>query len=176
MKSSASASPSWMKKVSVFMEEKHVAGTLLTFFRKYTMLFALVLVTLFFCTKQDAKGNTLMLQPGNITGLILDNAYVLVLATGMLMCILTGGNIDLSVGSVLCFAGAIGSKMMAEGANAWLALGVMLFIGLLVGLFQGFWIAKVRVPAFIATLAGMYAFRGLASIVLEGMRSDITNV
>ena len=64
---------------------------------------------------------------------------------------------------------------MAAGINMWLAVAVMLVIGLLIGVFQGFWIAKVRVPAFIATLAGMYAFRGFTNVVLNGMRVDINN-
>ena len=93
----------------------------------------------------------------------------------MLMCILTGGNIDLSVGSVVCFTAAVGCVMMASGINMWLTVLVMLLIGLGIGIFQGFWIAKVRVPAFIATLAGMYAFRGFSNVVLNGYRVDITN-
>ena len=93
----------------------------------------------------------------------------------MLMCILTGGNIDLSVGSVVCFTAAVGCVMMASGINMWLAVLAMLLIGLAIGVFQGFWIAKLRVPAFIATLAGMYAFRGFSNVVLNGYRVDITN-
>ena len=143
------------------------------FFRKYTMIIALVMVTIVFALWPGKKG--LILQPANVTGLIAENAYVFVLATGMLLCILTGGNIDLSVGSVVCFAAAIGCVMMAGGVSMWLAVIVMLAIGLAIGAFQGFWIAKVRVPAFIATLAGMYAFRGFANVVLNGYRVDITN-
>lgn len=143
------------------------------FFRKYTMIIALVVVTVVFALWPGKKG--LILQPANVTGLIAENAYVFVLATGMLLCILTGGNIDLSVGSVVCFAAAIGCVMMAGGVSMWLAVAVMLAIGLAIGAFQGFWIAKVRVPAFIATLAGMYAFRGFANVVLNGYRVDITN-
>ena len=143
------------------------------FFRKYTMIIALVVVTVVFALWPGKKG--LILQPANVTGLIAENAYVFVLATGMLLCILTGGNIDLSVGSVVCFAAAIGCVMMASGVSMWLAVIVMLAIGLAIGAFQGFWIAKVRVPAFIATLAGMYAFRGFANVVLNGYRVDITN-
>ena len=143
------------------------------FFRKYTMIIALVVVTIVFALWPGKKG--LILQPANVTGLIAENAYVFVLATGMLLCILTGGNIDLSVGSVVCFAAAIGCVMMAGGVSMWLAVAVMLAIGLAIGAFQGFWIAKVRVPAFIATLAGMYAFRGFSNVVLNGYRVDITN-
>ena len=141
------------------------------FFQKYTMIIALAVVTVVFSILSEGK----LLAPSNIRGLLNENAYVFVLATGMLLCILTGGNIDLSVGSVLCFAAAVGCSMMAGGINMWLAVVVMLLIGLAAGVFQGFWIAKVRVPAFITTLAGMYAFRGLTNVVLNGLRVDITN-
>ncbi len=143
------------------------------FFRKYTMIIALVAVTIVFAMWPGKRG--LILQPANLTGLIAENGYVFVLATGMLLCILTGGNIDLSVGSVVCFTAAIGCLMMAAGINMWLTVLTMLAIGLAIGAFQGFWIAKLRVPAFIATLAGMYAFRGFANVALNGYRVDITN-
>ena len=87
----------------------------------------------------------------------------------MLLCILTGGNIDLAVGSVLCFAAAAGSTLMNKGASPVVGVLVMILVGLLVGIWQGFWIAYIKVPPFIATLSGMYAFRGLANVVLEGM-------
>ncbi len=143
------------------------------FFQKYTMMIALVVVTIVFSLWPGKEG--LILLPANLTGLIAENAYVFVLAAGMLLCILTGGNIDLSVGSVVCFSAAIGCVMMANGLNMWLAVVTMLLIGLAIGAFQGFWIAKVRVPAFIATLAGMYAFRGFTNVVLNGLRVDISN-
>ena len=143
------------------------------FFQKYTMMIALVIVTAVFAMWPGKEGKILL--PSNLTGLIAENAYVFVLATGMLLCILTGGNIDLSVGSVVCFSAAIGCVMMANGISMWLAVAVMLLIGLAIGAFQGFWIAKVRVPAFIATLAGMYAFRGFTNVVLNGLRVDISN-
>ena len=123
------------------------------FFQKYTMIIALVVVTVVFALWPGKQG--LILQPANLTGLIAENGYVFILATGMLLCILTGGNIDLSVGSVVCFTAAVGCTMMAAGANMWLTVLAMLAIGLAIGAFQGFWIAKIRVPAFIATLAGM---------------------
>ena len=144
-----------------------------TFFQKYTMIIALIVVTIVFATWKGKEG--MILLPSNLTGLIAENAYIFVLATGMLLCILTGGNIDLSVGSVVCFTAAVGCVMMAAGINMWIAVLVMLLIGLAIGVFQGFWIAKVRVPAFIATLAGMYAFRGFANVVLNGYRVDITD-
>ncbi len=143
------------------MEKSNVSAIL----RKYTMIIALVLVVVFFSITTEGK----ILFPQNINNLIAQNAYVFVLATGMLLCILTGGNIDLSVGSVVCFAGAVGAMMMDKGVNIWAAVITMLIIGVLIGMWQGFWIAYVKVPPFIATLAGMYAFRGLSNVVLQGM-------
>ncbi len=141
------------------------------FFQKYTMVIALVVVVVFFAIATGGGS----LKPGSINNLISQNGYVFVLAAGMLCCILTGGNIDLSVGSVVCFTASIGCVMMDRGANMWLAVLAMLAIGLAIGVFQGFWIAKIRVPAFIATLSGMYAFRGLSNVVLQGYRVDISN-
>ena len=142
-----------------------------SFFKKYTMILALVVVAIFFSITTQGK----ILFPQNINNLISQNGYVFVLAAGMLCCILTGGNIDLSVGSVVCFTGAIGAVMMQAGSNMWFAVIVMLLSGLLIGAFQGFWIAWVRVPPFIATLAGMYTFRGLSNVVLQGYAVDIAN-
>ncbi len=141
------------------------------FFQKYTMIIALVVVTAAFAMWPGKEG--MILLPSNLAGLISENAYVFVLATGMLLCILTGGNIDLSVGSVVCFSAAIGCTMMVAGLPWWVAVLAMLLIGLAIGAFQGFWIAKFKVPAFIATLAGMYAFRGFTNVVLNGLRVDI---
>ena len=115
-------------KKSLFQDFK--AGE---FFQKYTMIIALVVVTIVFSLWPGKNG--LILQPANVTGLIAENAYVFVLATGMLMCILTGGNIDLSVGSVVCFTAAIGCVMMASGVNMWLTVLAMLAIGLAIGAF-----------------------------------------
>lgn len=140
--------------------------------KKYTMVIALVLVVIFFYI--TTNGNILL--PQNINNLLSQNAYVFVLAVGMLMCILTGGNIDLSVGSVVCFAGAIGASMMDKNVNVWAAVITMLIVGVLVGLWQGFWIAYVDVPPFIATLAGMYIFRGLSNVALQGLTVTIDNM
>jgi putative multiple sugar transport system permease protein len=139
--------------------------------KKYTMVFALVLVTIFFYWQTGGK----ILLPQNVNNLISQNAYVFVLSAGMLLCILTGGNIDLAVGSVVCFVGGIGAVMMDKNLNVWFAVVVMIVGGLLVGAWQGFWIAYIKVPPFIATLAGMYAFRGLANVVLQGYAVGIRN-
>ena len=141
------------------------------FFQKYTMIIALVVVVIFFAILTGGKN----LLPGNINNLISQNGYVFVLAAGMLLCILTGGNIDLSVGSVVCFTAAVGCVLMDNNVNMWIAVLAMLAIGLLIGAFQGFWIAKLHVPAFIATLSGMYAFRGFSNVVLGGYQVSVTN-
>lgn len=133
------------------------------------MIMALILIVLFFSITTEGK----ILFPQNINNLISQNAYVFVLATGMLLCILTGGNIDLSVGSVVCFTGAVGAMVMDKDVNFPAAVLTMLVIGILIGMWQGFWIAYVKVPPFIATLAGMYAFRGLSNVVLQGMTVSV---
>lgn len=121
--------------------------------KKYTMVIVLALVIILFTVNTGGK----MLLPQNVNNLIAQNAYVFILATGMLFCILTGGNIDLSVGSVVCFIGAVGGKMMVtNGMNPYLTMIVMLLVGLLIGAWQGFWIAYVRIPPFIVTLAGIF--------------------
>ena len=144
---------------------------ILNFVQKYTMIIALVLVTAFFTWRTDGK----ILLPQNITNIISQNAYVFVLATGMLLCILTGGNIDLSVGSVVCFVGTVGAVLMRGDLNMWLAVLIMLIVGLLIGAWQAFWIAYVHVPPFITTLSGMMVFRGLSNVVLQGKTVSVTN-
>ncbi|WP_313074646.1 multiple monosaccharide ABC transporter permease [Lacrimispora sp.] len=134
--------------------------------KKYTMVIVLAFVVILFTVNTGGK----MLLPQNVNNLIAQNAYVFILATGMLFCILTGGNIDLSVGSLVCFIGAIGGTMMITfGINPYLSLLAMAIIGVLAGAWQGFWIAYVRIPPFIVTLAGMLMFRGLSNVVLQGM-------
>ena len=144
---------------------------ILNFVQKYTMIIALVLVTGFFAWRTNGK----ILMPQNITNIISQNAYVFVLATGMLLCILTGGNIDLSVGSVVCFVGTVGAVMMNKNMNMWVAVLFMLAVGLLIGAWQAFWIAYVKVPPFITTLAGMLIFRGLSNVVLQGKTMPVKN-
>ena len=139
--------------------------------QKYTMILILVLVTAFFTWRTGGK----ILLPQNITNIISQNAYVFVLAAGMLLCILTGGNIDLSVGSVVCFVGALGAIFMSKGMNMVLAALIMLGFGILIGAWQAFWIAYVRIPPFITTLSGMLVFRGLSNVVLDGKTLAVTN-
>ena len=144
--------------------------SVLGFIKKNTMILVLIAVFAFFSFQ--TKGAILL--PMNVSNLISQNAYVFVLATGMLLCILTGGNIDLSVGSVVCFVGAVGATLMVnKNVPIWLSVVIMFIVGILIGAFQGFWIAFVRIPPFIVTLAGMLAFRGLSNVVLNGLTISI---
>lgn len=133
--------------------------------RQYAMFFALAIVIILFQILTEG----ILLKPLNISNLIQQNAYVLILAVGMLLCILTGGNIDLSVGSVVGFVGALSAVFVLKMNMPVLpAILISLVIGVLIGAWHGFWIAVVGVPAFIATLAGMLIFRGLTLVVLQG--------
>lgn len=132
--------------------------------RQYGMIVALVLITLLFQFLSDG----ILLKPLNVTNLIQQNSYILVLAIGMVMVIITG-HIDLSVGSVAAFVGALSAIMMVDyGMPFYAATVLSLLIGAAVGAWQGFWVAYVRIPSFIVTLAGMLLFRGLTMIVLNG--------
>lgn len=133
-------------------------------FRQYGMLLALAIAMILFQILTDG----VLLRPVNLTNLILQNSYILVLAIGMLLCILTG-NIDLSVGSVVAFVGAISATLMVDhGIPAVYAMLIALVVGGIIGAWQGYWIAYIKIPAFIVTLAGMLIFRGLALVVLQG--------
>lgn len=132
--------------------------------RQYMMLIVLAVIVVLF----NALTKGVLLKPMNISNLINQNAYVIILAAGMLQCILTGGNIDLSVGSVLCLVGAcLGIFMNKWGMNSYIAILAGLGIGLLIGAWQGFWIAYVDIPPFICTLAGMLLWKGLALLALN---------
>jgi putative multiple sugar transport system permease protein len=110
--------------------------------------------------------NGILLRPQNISNLVVQNGYILVLAIGMVMVIIAG-HIDLSVGSVAAFIGAISGVLAVKMEYPWwLAVVISLVIAALVGAWQGFWVAFVGIPAFIVTLAGMLIFRGLALVVL----------
>lgn len=135
-----------------------------------TMLIALIAVMALFQILIVSADRGSLLAPGNISNLINQNAYVVILAVGMLLCILTGGNIDLSVGSIVCLVGAVAGVMTVNhGINIYVTLIVCLLLGMLLGAWQGYFIAYMRIPAFIVTLSGMLLFRGLANIILNGM-------
>ncbi len=133
--------------------------------RQYVMVIALAVVIILFQILTDG----VLLKPLNISNLIAQNSYILILATGMLLCILTGGNIDLSVGSVAGFVGALSAIfIMKMDMPVLVAIILSLVVGVIIGMWHGFWIAYVGVPAFIATLAGMLLFRGLTLTALQG--------
>jgi putative multiple sugar transport system permease protein len=132
--------------------------------RQNGMVLALVFIMVLFQILTDG----ILFRPMNVNNLVLQNAYVLILAIGMLLCILTG-NIDLSVGSVVAFVGAIAGVMMNRmNMGVGITIVVAILLGLLVGAFQGVFIAFFRIPAFIVTLAGMLIFRGLTMVILGG--------
>ena len=109
------------------------------------------------------------LSPGNLTNIVLQYTYILILAIGMVIVII-GGHIDLSVGAVVALAGAVSATVVIKEGMPWY-VGVLaaLVVGLLVGMWQGFWVAFVGIPAFIVTLAGMLLFRGLTYMVLDSI-------
>lgn len=131
---------------------------------QYSMVIALVGIMIFF---QFASGG-ILLKPLNITNLILQNSYILILAIGMLL-VIVAFQIDLSVGSVAAVVGAMaGILIINHNVPVALGISICLLMGALIGAFQGFWIAYVRIPAFITTLAGMLIFRGLTYVSLKG--------
>ncbi|GAA3991036.1 sugar ABC transporter permease [Streptomyces sp. NBC_01352] len=132
--------------------------------RQYGMLFALGLIVVLFAVWTDGD----LLLPRNVSNLVLQNSYILILAIGM-MLIIIAGHIDLSVGSLTAFVGAVGAVLMVNHDIAWpIALVMCLAIGGAAGAAQGFLIAYLGIPSFIVTLAGMLTFRGLTEIFLEG--------
>ncbi len=127
--------------------------------RDYVMYIALVVIFIFF----GARTNGLFLSSRNISDLINQTGYVSIIAIGMTV-ILIIKHIDLSVGYVAGFLGAIAAILMKGGMPAGFAIPIVLLLGIIVGLYQGFLVAKVGVPAFVVTLAGMFIFRGLLSL------------
>jgi putative multiple sugar transport system permease protein len=110
----------------------------------------------------------ILLKPLNVTNIIQQNGYILVLAIGMVIVIISG-HIDLSVGSIAGFIGAMSGFLMVRNDMPWLlAVGVCIAMGALIGAWQGFWIAYVGIPSFIVTLGGMLVFRGATQYLLEG--------
>jgi putative multiple sugar transport system permease protein len=132
--------------------------------RDYGMLLSLVVIMAFF---QYTTGGTLM-QPLNITNLLLQNSYVVIMALGMLM-VIVAGHIDLSVGSVVGFIGALAAVLIVNyEVNYIVAAALCLAAGGLIGAAQGYFAAYVKIPSFIVTLAGMLVFKGLTLTLLQG--------
>lgn len=132
--------------------------------REYGMLIALIVIMIFFYFMTDG----ILLKPINITNLVLQNSYVIIMALGMLLIIVSGW-IDLSVGSVAAFIGAIVGVMIVKWEWNWaLAIAISILVGGLIGAWQGYWVAYLKIPAFIVTLAGMLIFRGLTLVMVRG--------
>ncbi|GAA3797816.1 multiple monosaccharide ABC transporter permease [Streptomyces phyllanthi] len=132
--------------------------------RQYGMLIALGLIVVLFAVWTDGD----LLLPRNVSNLVLQNSYILILAIGMMLVIIAG-HIDLSVGSLTAFVGSIAAVFMVKNDIPWvLAVVLCLAIGAIAGAAQGFFIAYLGIPSFIVTLAGMLIFRGLTEIFLEG--------
>jgi len=147
------------------VEEKKVAkNTFNKFMKDNGMLVALLVVVVIFSIL--TKG--VMLKSLNITNLIQQNGYVLILAVGMLLVVIVG-TVDLAVGSVCAFVGAIaGVLMVNKGMNPVVSVVVSLLIGAAVGAVQGYWISYKAIPGFVVTLAGQLIFRGFSMIILNG--------
>jgi putative multiple sugar transport system permease protein len=132
--------------------------------REYGMLIALVAVMVFF----QFRTNGVLMKPVNITNLVLQNSYVITMALGMLLIIITGW-IDLSVGSVVAVVGALAGVLMVRYNVNWVVVvAISLLLGAAIGAFHGYFVAYQKIPAFIVTLAGMLIFRGLTIALLQG--------
>ncbi|MGK0466346.1 multiple monosaccharide ABC transporter permease [Clostridium sp.] len=143
-------------------------GTIIKAFKdnvsKYSMIIALVGIMIYFQIASEG----ILLKPLNITNLILQNSYILILAIGMLL-VIVAFHIDLSVGSIAAVIGAFaGIMIINNNMPVPLGIGITLLIGAIIGAWQGYWIAYVKIPAFITTLAGMMLFRGLTYVSLNG--------
>ena len=132
--------------------------------RQYGMIIALAAIVILFQITTDG----ILLKPINVSNLITQNAHILILAIGMVI-VIVARHIDLSVGSVAAFVGAVGAILMTKHDVPWLlAVVLCLALGALIGAWHGFWVAYVGIPAFIVTLSSMLLFRGLTLVVLEG--------
>ncbi|MGQ4428644.1 sugar ABC transporter permease, partial [Streptomyces violaceoruber] len=132
--------------------------------RQYGMLIALGVIVALFAVWSGGD----LLLPRNVSNLVLQNSYILILAIGM-MIVIIAGHIDLSVGSVTAFTGGVAAVLMVQHDIPWpLAVVLCLAIGAVAGAAQGFLIAYAGMPSFIVSLAGMLVFRGLTEVFLKG--------
>jgi putative multiple sugar transport system permease protein len=145
---------------STISVQDHLRGHL----REYGLALSLLAITVFFQVMTDGA----LLRPLNLTNVILQNSYIIIMALGMLM-VIVAGHIDLSVGSVSGFIGALAAVLMVQfGWHYALAVPACLLAGAAIGAVQGVFVAYLRIPSFIATLAGMLVFKGLALLILGG--------
>lgn len=152
-------------------ETKGLIALLTRNMRQSGIYIAFVAIVILFTVLTDG----VLLDANNLTNLVLQYSYILILAIGMVIVIIAG-HIDLSVGSVVALTGAIAAVTIAKYEMPWWA-GVIaaLVAGILIGAWQGFWVAFVGIPAFITTLAGMLLFRGLTLLVLGNVSISIYN-
>ncbi len=151
-------------KASPQVKTKGIGEYLSSHLRQYGLLFALIAVMAFFQIVTDGT----LLRAVNVTNLLLQNSYIIIMALGMLIVIVSG-NIDLSVGSVMGFIGALAAVMIVNmDLPVLLTIVVCLAVGGVIGAAQGYWVAYWKIPSFIVTLAGMLVFRGLSLWLLEG--------
>jgi len=150
--------------VAPVVKTKSIGEYLSSHLRQYGLLFALIVVMAFFQIVTDGT----LLRAVNVTNLLLQNSYIIIMALGMLVVIVSG-NIDLSVGSVMGFIGALAAVMIVNhDMPVLVTIIVCLVVGGLIGAAQGYWVAYWKIPSFIVTLAGMLVFRGLSLWLLEG--------
>ena len=148
------------------VKTKGVGAYLASHLREYGLLLALIVIMVFF----QAVTEGTLLRAVNVTNLLLQNSYIVIMALGMLVVIVSG-NIDLSVGSVMGFIGALAAVMIVnfdQNIYIYVTIIACLAVGGLIGAAQGYWVAYWRIPSFIVTLAGMLVFRGLSLWLLEG--------
>ncbi|MGR3781787.1 MAG: multiple monosaccharide ABC transporter permease [Albimonas sp.] len=132
--------------------------------REFGILFALIVIMAFFQVATDG----ILLKPVNLTNLFLQNSYIVIMAIGMLL-VIVAGHIDLSVGSVLGFVGALAAVMIVQWGLPWPVAGLLCLVaGAIIGMAQGYWVAYFGIPSFIVTLAGMLVFKGLTLWLLAG--------
>ena len=144
---------------------------ILDLIKKNYLLFALVITIIVFGIVSEGK----LFYFGNIINLFQQNMYVFILASGMFICILTGGNSDLSCGSIVCLIATVAAKLMEYKVNTIVILLLMILIGIVVGLVHGYLIGKFKLPSIIVTLASMIIIRGLANLILKGFTLPITD-
>ena len=142
------------------MEKKKTVNLSL---KQYGMVFAMLIIFIIFYVMTGGTNAT----PMNMNNLLMQNSYVIILATGMLLCVLTG-NVDLGVGSYVALCGAVAGKLIVEqNMNIALAFIITILVGVAFGAFNGLFIAYLSIPPFVVTLAGMLIGRGLTYTLLE---------
>ena len=149
-------------------EGKGIGGLLGGHLRQNGMMVALLAIVFFFTIVVRVTIDVDFLSAQNITNLFLQNSYVIIMALGMLL-VIVAGHIDLSVGSIAAFTGAVAAVLTVNmGLPVFVVIPAVLVVGGLIGAAQGYWVAYWRIPSFIVTLAGMLVFRGLTLWLLNG--------